>query len=319
MGRGFSHITRIPLGVALLLSAVVLCGWIPSFRSDWQTVLPTFLLVLLNATLFFVSTTPLPSRQKEDGLPLLLYVLSATAFPALHTCWQAQLGVACMLPVMHLLRHEQSEEFSPEYAFLCTLTLSFASLFVVDFVWFIPALWVCMLFSRDFNFRTLSATLIAGGAFALYLCIAIFLFGADTGYAHLFDRTLYYTVGTVFHALPVFGAMGLFFIFALLLSLERNSLRWRMEVIFLVLFAIAAAVLCLFPVVYSAPAYCAFHPAVISSESSLYLSSMLPVALALQTHLACLYFRQYATTTRSVFFLIYSACFVVTYIGSWFF
>lgn len=302
----------------MLLSAVVLCGWIPSFMCVWQTVLPTFLLTIANATLFFLATTPLHNRQKEDGLPILLYLLSATAFPALHTCWQAQVGVLCLLFVLHLLRHEQTEEFSPESAFIATLALLLGALLMPDFVWFIPVLWLAMLFSRDFNFRTLSASLIAAGTFGIYLAIAHFFFFTEMGYEALFHRTMYYCLGVSAHALLPFWAVGLFFILALLSSLERNSLRWRMEVIFLVLFAVAAAVLSIFPIAYPTSAYYAFAPLLTADNTPLHLSSCIPISLAVQNHLACLYFRQYATTARSIFFLICIGFFVAAYLFSWF-
>lgn len=318
MLQGLTRITRIPLGVALLLSAVVLCGWIPSFARTWQTVLPTFLLTIVNATLFFFTTTPLHNHQKEDGLPILFYILSITAFPALHTGWQAQVGIACLLLVLHLLRHEQAEEFSPESAFIATLTLLVGSLFMPDFVWFIPVLWLSMIFSRDFNFRTLSASLIAAGTFAIYLTIAHFFFWAETGYEGLFCRTMYWSLGLSAHTLLPFWAVGIIFILALLLSLERNTLRWRMEVISLTLFAVAAAVLSICPIAYPASAYYTFRPLLPATDAPLYLSSCIPVSLALQNHLACLYYRQYTSIARSVFFLICIGFFVATYLFSWF-
>ncbi len=318
MLQGLTKITRIPLWVALLLSAVVLCGWIPSFARTWQTVLPTFLLTIANTTLFFYTTTPLHNRQKEDGLPILFYVLSITAFPALHTCWQAQVGIACLLLVLHLLRHEQTEEFSPESAFIATLTLLLGSLFMPDFVSFIPILWLSMLFSRDFNVRTLSASLIAAGTFAIYLAIAHFFFFAETGYVGLFCRTTYYSLGVNAHALLPFWGVGIFFILILLFSLERNTLRWRMEVVFLSLFAVAAAVLSIFPITFPAPAYYTFRPLLPVTDATLHLSSCIPVSFALQNHLAVLYFRQYTSTARSVFFLICIAYFVTIYLFSWF-
>lgn len=318
MLQGLTRITRIPLGVAMLLSAVVLCGWIPSFARTWHTVLPTFLLTIANTALFFFASTPLHNHQKEDGLPILFYILSITAFPALHTCWQAQVGIACLLLVLHLLRHEQTEEFSPESAFIAMLTLLISSLFLPDFVWFIPVLWLSMIFSRDFNFRTLSASLIAAGIFAIYLTIAHFFFFAETGYEGLFCRTMYRSFGVSAHALLPFWAVGVFFILALLLSLERNTLRWRMDVIFLTLFAVAAAVLSIFPIAYTASAYYTFRPLLPVADDPLYFSSCIPVSLALQNHLACIYFRQYTSIARSIFFLICIAFFVATYLFSWF-
>ena len=103
-----ARITRMPLPIALVLSVVVLCGWIPRFlNGDWRQVLPTLLLVVVNGVMFWYLTVCAGLARDRDGLPLFVYLLSATAFLAANGCWQGQTAVLRMLLALLLSCLEQ--------------------------------------------------------------------------------------------------------------------------------------------------------------------------------------------------------------------
>ena len=186
-------ISRIPLPIAIALSVLVLCGWIPDFLacdySSFAAAFPlyfTFGLTLVNAYIVFIMMRATGMVRYRDLLPVFLYLLTTTAFPAIHTWWQLQACIVCTTILVQVIQCNYREEENAADSFRATVLALIASLFVPQAVFLVPLIWVAYIFLRAMHFRTFLASLIAIGVFLIYLALTIMLGGADCPYAGLF-------------------------------------------------------------------------------------------------------------------------------------
>ncbi len=296
-----ARITRMSMPVALVLSVAVLCGWIPEFlNGDWRQVLPTMLLVVVNGVMFWYLTVCARLTRDRDGLPLFIYLLSATAFLAANGCWQGQTAVLCMLLVLLLLRKAFREDEPTESAFVAALLLSGASLVLPDMVWLIPAVWVAYILLHSFGLRVWLATLIGAAVFAVYFVLAWHFGWIENVYMPMFDRSW------LFSALPLSEAIkevsligiGIVLFVASLVRTDRDSTGQQNWLLLFTLFFIVAGGLSLFPMRTAATACC---------------GSLLPVALLLFSGLWVLFFRQRESAARGIMYIIGLILLVVCY------
>ena len=186
-------ISRIPLPIAIALSVLVLCGWIPDFLacdySSFAAAFPlyfTFGLTLVNAYIVFIMMRATGMVRYRDLLPVFLYLLTTTAFPAIHTWWQLQACIVCTTILVKVIQCNYREEENAADSFRATVLALIASLFVPQAVFLVPLIWVAYIFLRAIHFRTFLASLIAIGVFLIYLALTIMLGGADCPYVGLF-------------------------------------------------------------------------------------------------------------------------------------
>lgn len=300
-----SRITRMPLPIALVLSAVVLCGWIPSFvSSDWREVLPTLVLAVCSAFLFWWHAIQIQLIRSRDGLPLFFYLLTVTAFPSFHTSWQGQVAVVCMLLVLRLFQHCFREENPTEQAFLITLLLLFGSLAMPDMVWLVIVVWLAFMLLRSFGVRVWLATLIGVAVFAIYF-LPLWYFGwVDNPYMALISRKWLFAAVPLWDAVKVvciivFG-VGLFV--ALMFRVDRDSAEQQAWLLLFMLFFVVCAGWALFPI--SVPI----------SVITGCCGTMLPLLWLMLSGLAVLFFRQRESVVRSVVYMLSIAFLVLCYL-----
>ena len=185
-------ISRIPLPIAIALSVLVLCGWIPDFiacdYSSFATAFPlyfTFALMLVNAYIVFFLTRATGVVRYRDLLPVFLYLITTTAFPAIHTRWQLQTAVALLMILVQILHRAYREEDTARDCFLATALALIASLFEPVAIVIVPLIWLAYIFLRAMHLRTILASLIAIVLFALYLALAMYIGDLDCPYRNL--------------------------------------------------------------------------------------------------------------------------------------
>ena len=185
-------ISRIPLPIAIALSVLVLCGWIPDFiacdYSSFATAFPlyfTFALMLVNAYIVFFLTHATGVVRYRDLLPVFLYLITTTAFPAIHTRWQLQTAVALLMILVQILHRAYREEDTARDCFLATALALIVSLFEPVAIVIVPLIWLAYIFLRAMHLRTILASLIAIVLFALYLALAMYIGDLDCPYRNL--------------------------------------------------------------------------------------------------------------------------------------
>ena len=185
-------ISRIPLPIAIALSVLVLCGWIPDFiacdYSSFATAFPlyfTFALMLVNAYIVFFLTRATGVVRYRDLLPVFLYLITTTAFPAIHTRWQLQAAVALLMILVQILHRAYREEDTARDCFLATALALIVSLFEPVAIVIVPLIWLAYIFLRAMHLRTILASLIAIVLFALYLALAMYIGDLDCPYRNL--------------------------------------------------------------------------------------------------------------------------------------
>ncbi len=171
------HITRTNLPGTILLSLFGVGIWGVSFfiYADWLSLLITMILVIVNAliimSVFYQSNIiNLPTAF----IPVTYWVM-ASAYPALHTCWQGQLVVLGLLLAYLTLLHIDYKHVPLEEAFLSTLILCGISLLLPDILLLIPVMWLYLLYRHVITWRVLAASWIAIATFGLYYAVACFL------------------------------------------------------------------------------------------------------------------------------------------------
>lgn len=300
--------TRMPLPIALVLSAVVLCGWIPAFMAqDWRLVLPTMLLAVVNAFVFqgFAMQVGLVSMRERDGLPIFIYLLSATACTQYAACWQGQVAVLGGLIVLYGLQRCFREEEPTETAFLSSLLLCLCSLVLPDMVWLIAVLWVAFMILHSFGLRVWLATLIGVGVFAIYFLIAWYFGWVDNVYGALFVRRWLFGGEMWWHetAAAVMIVLGVAFGAGAMLRVDRDSANQQNSLLLFVLLFVVCAGLSLVPMCKSAFAIC---------------HSMMPMLCLVYAGLSVLYFRQEESIARGVWYwlsiVLLIGCYVVNLI-----
>lgn len=296
----FKYITRVNLPIAILLSAVALGGWIPDFLSGSTQIgalVATMLLTLVNGwgMMYLLYTTSI-TRYREP-LPVVLYLWATVAFPELHPLWDAQLAVLTLIFTVIILHYCYHKTDSQEQVFLATGLLLIGSLCVPELVWYIPLLWAALIFQQALSIRSLLASWVAIGCFALYYAIAYYFMAEWPLYTIpmpaipqiMSDSTLLITLITVAVAL----LMGLYFSGHLLWRLYRESNRMRFMVILHIILLIAGAVWALMPA---------------GDWNGLSLL-IYPFAM-----LATLFFQQKESVFRSIVFLLLMALYITAYI-----
>lgn len=200
-------ISRIPLPIAIALSVVVLCGWIPDFLacdySSFATAFPlylTFALTLLNACTVFFLMLSMGIVRYRDIFPIFLYLITTTAFPAIHTRWQLQAAVLLTMLLVRVIHRAYREDDTAHDCFLATAFALFASLFVPIAILMVPIIWLAYVLLRAMHLRTILASIIAIALFCLYLAIAIYIFAIPCPYTDIFSLPDWKTLVVSSHA-----------------------------------------------------------------------------------------------------------------------
>lgn len=278
------------LPVALVLSVVVLCGWIPSFFiADWRQVLPTLLLAVVNGALFWYLIVCARLTRDRDGLPLFIYLLSVTVFPVYYVCWQGQTAVVCMLLLLLLLRKAFREEEPTESAFVATLLLLGASLVLPDMVWLIPVVWIAYILLHSFGLRVWLATLIGAVVFAIYFLLVWHLGWIENAYSRMFERAWMFSVLPLSEAVEecLLIGIGVVLFVASLLRTDRDSTGQQNWLLLFTLFFIVASGLVLFPM-----------------RTTVGCASLFPMVQLLFAGLWVLFFRQRESAVRGIMYII---------------
>lgn len=277
------------LPVALVLSVVLLCGWIPSFFiADWRQVLPTLLLAVVNGALFWYLIVCARLTRDRDGLPLFIYLLSVTVFPVYYVCWQGQTAVVCMLLLL-LLRKAFREEEPTESAFVATLLLLGASLVLPDMVWLIPVVWIAYILLHSFGLRVWLATLIGAVVFAIYFLLVWHLGWIENAYSRIFERAWLFSVLPLSEAVEecLLIGIGVVLFVASLLRTDRDSTGQQNWLLLFTLFFIVASGLALFPM-----------------RTTVGCASIFPMVQLLFAGLWVLFFRQRESAARGIMYII---------------
>lgn len=282
----------MPLPIALVLSAVVLCGWIPAFIAyDWRLVLPTLLLAVLNAFVFwgFTIQTKIVSTRERDGLPIFVYLLSVTACTRYAISWQGQAAVLGGLIVLYGLQRCFREDEPTETAFLGTLLLCLCSLVLPDMIWLVTVLWIAFMILHSFGLRVWIATLIGTCVFAIYFLIALGFGWIDNVYEALLVRRWLFGSDAWWHeiATAVMIALGVVYGAGAMLRADRDSTNQQNSLLLFVLLFVVCAGLSLVPMCKSAFAIC---------------HSMVPMLCLMYSGLSVLYFRQEESVARGVWY-----------------
>ena len=185
---------NIPQPIALALSVGVLCGWIPEFLacdySSFATAFPryfTFALMLVNAYSVFLMMRTTGVVRYRDGLPFFLYLLTTTAFPAIHNRWQLQAAVVLTMILVQILHRAYREEDTARDCFLTTALALIASLFEPVAIVMVPLILLSYILLRAMHLRTFLASFIAIFLFLLYLALAIYVGGISCPYTDIFS------------------------------------------------------------------------------------------------------------------------------------
>lgn len=282
-----AYSTRLTLPIALPLSAVALCGWVPAFMHEaWWEVLPTLLLAVVNAFVLLYVLLQVGVARERKGLPVWLYVLTISGFQAWHTYWQGQIAVLCVLLTLRLLLRCLHVKYPAGDAFRTTLLVLLGSLAVPDMVWLIGVLWVGFILLRSMNLRVVLATLLAMATFALYVAIVLYFSELTNPYASLWARAwLWQTVPMqVWLPMVVWMGVGLFFGVAAATRMNRDSIVQQALLLLLGLFFVVGVGPTLYPM----------------GQSMLF-----PVVLLTVVGMAVLFFEQRENTARGVVHLLY--------------
>ncbi len=159
-------------------------------------------LAVANAFGLWLCATRTGLTERKDGLPYWLYLLTLTAMPSTHDCWQGQVAVMVVMAVFCLQYGTYKSDNAAESAFLSTLLLCVGSALVPDLVWLIPLSWLAYLWLQSLSLRVLSATLIAVLTFGLYLSIGLVREWFGNPYIELIARQW------LFHSLPTAQAVA---------------------------------------------------------------------------------------------------------------
>ena len=197
------HIFKLnfPLPIAIVLSVGVLCGWIPDFLvcdySSFAAAFPlyfTFALTLVNAYIVFFLMRGTGMVRYRDLLPVFLYLLTTTAFPAIHTRWQLQAAVLLTMILVQLIHRAYREDDTAHDCFLATAFALIASLFEPVAIVMVPLIWLSYLLLRAMHLRTILAALIAIALFLLYFALAVYVGGVSCPYMGIFSLPDWQTV-----------------------------------------------------------------------------------------------------------------------------
>ena len=252
-----NSISRIPLPIALALSVVVLCGWIPDFiacdYSSFATAFPlffTFALMLVNAYAVFFMMRATGVVRYRDFLPVFLYLLTNTAFPAIHAWWQLQAAIVLTMIIVQIIHRAYREEETAHDCFLATAFALLASLFIPQAVCMVPVVWLAYILLRSMNLRTALGSLIAIALFAIYVAIgAAFGMLKIPSFAEVFcaPSAVFAHLGIIpIILLSVFLAAHLAFLITIAVRIDRDSVAQQSLLILLFLFFLPPAAATLF-------------------------------------------------------------------------
>ena len=141
--------------------------------------------MLVNAYIVFFLTRATGVVRYRDLLPVFLYLITTTAFPAIHTRWHLQAAVALLMILVQILHRAYREEDTARDCFLATALALIASLFEPVAIVIVPLIWLAYIFLRAMHLRTILASLIAIVLFALYLALAMYIGDLDCPYRNL--------------------------------------------------------------------------------------------------------------------------------------
>ena len=270
--------------------------WIPSFREQQGfSVTLTMGLTMLAASVlqFFFHFSGM--TRETDILPALLYFAAISVFPPLHTLWQSQVAVCALLIILHILYRGFREKDTTEDAFVSSILLLLPSMLVPDMIWLFPFIWIAYIILSAFSMRTMMATLIALGTFALYLGLGLYLGKLDNPFLELLNRRFIFEVTDPeeWIMLAVLMFMGCYFFIITVIRVDRDSVRQQ-------------AILTLFALFFAATIAMIIYPMMPMRS--------IPLMLAMLSGMATIFFRQTESVHRGIVFLIYLALLIAGYI-----
>ncbi|MCM1034292.1 MAG: hypothetical protein NC038_02400 [Paludibacter sp.] len=250
------HITEHNLSLLIIFAAGCICMWIIDFlhSSDISVGIVTgsALLTLLNALLLMVITWRTGITRTRSGLPIVLYCLSVSSIPALHTDWQSQLTTAVFQFVLLLILSTYHKDHAVEESFLSTLLLCMGAMIMPDMLWFIPIVWLLFIVQRAFTLRTWLASLTGGILVAIYAtllhCMGLIRIGTPQ---ELFLRQSIAEWNTKEWITAILITIeGIFFIVCILMRITQENHNIRSYITCLSIPFIPASILLFFPPVY---------------------------------------------------------------------
>lgn len=290
MNTYLKYITQLGTLSAVVLTVLALLMWIPDFShadNNYGVIVATLGLTILNGlglTLLFYESGVTRFLQ---ALPFILYLVVFSSFHGFHTYWQAQLAILLLQPTILFLQHSHLNAKSQETAFISSIFLLVASLFLPAVVWFIPLYWVGLIYQQAFSIRTFLASVLAIAVFAIYYAIAYYFVDWVPEYAII--RPVSFIINMENGGLEyliyacVVIAVSIFLSANVLWRLHRENNRTRFMAVLFGNMLIGTSVLTLIPVVGS---------------------NNLPLLLFVCVALAELYFHQQQSTFRGIIFVV---------------
>ena len=173
MKRFLKNITNIGWIGTIVLSVVSVICWLPDFLLKNPVEIGiTFALCIVNAFLLMVLAYRTGVTRTRSGIPLFCYMLLVGTVDSLHSQWEGQLAVLCVLMVMFLLIRAYRSQNAVEEAFLCGILIAGCSLLLPDVIFLLPALWIGFSLQRAFNGRIIASSLTGVAVVALYSAAA---------------------------------------------------------------------------------------------------------------------------------------------------
>lgn len=189
MAYFFRHITQFGWPIAILLSLLALCLWLPAFigaQTDRETLTllsVTLGLTVLNGVLLTLLCYHVSLTRYRIGLPMFLYLLAASSSSATYTCWQGQVLVLALFALLLAIIPMRNNQEAVVPAFLSTLLLCVTSLLIPETVLMIPFLWVVFVAQRALSLRVWLASVVAVALFAVWTAVVVWLFRLPAPYS----------------------------------------------------------------------------------------------------------------------------------------
>ncbi len=281
--------------MAILLSVGCLGFWVPDFLAPltggWGALVATLLLTFVNAFFFVILIYQRGVTRKLEGLPFVLYVLAISVLPTLHTQWILQIVLLLFQLILHLVMSAYRREQAVEPAFLASLLLCVAALFLPDVLFLLPILWTIFIVQKAMSLRVFLASMVGVVLVWLYAYLFKYLGWIDgMELTEVWQRTNIDQSASFYLFNAIFTIVGLFFA---LMNMGHQNIEntpitvfvWSVSIAF-----VPCAILMFFP--------------------SAYFASLFIITLFLIITLATYFFTSRASVFAGSVFLLFIALLV---------
>lgn len=128
----------------------------------------------INAFLIAVFMYKINISRKVMFMPMFLYILIISANVRSHYAPEEQIALVLFIGCMYMVFKMFKQQDAVEQAFLSSLMLVCASMFISDILWLLPVLWLAYIIERSASWRVYSASL-TGVATVFILWLAYLL------------------------------------------------------------------------------------------------------------------------------------------------